>query len=289
MTTTSEPVPDLVQGYLSFLGYDERPAPTVETLTDLHQRHLERVPYENLEIMLGRPPSVDPLDSLARVARVGRAGYCFHQNGALETVLTELGYSVSRRGGHVWTTEDDRWSGSLNHLVLVVTGLPTETNPGGEWWPDVGLGDAIVEPLPLMVGDYEQGGFTYSITEVRDEGWSFRADGQGSFLGLETGAAPSLSDVKRTHATLSSPPDGRFARVLVVQRRMADHVDVVRGCLNHRVTPDGQTGDELTTYDEWRGAIADGCGLSLAEIDDAELLALFERQLVMHHEYMETR
>ena len=77
--------------------------------------------------------------------------------------------------------------------------------------------------------------------------------------------------------------------MLVVQRRMADHVDVVRGCLNHRVTPDGQTEDELTTYDEWRGAIADGCGLSLAEVDDAELRALFERQLVLHRAYMESR
>jgi len=171
---------DLVSSYLLRLGFEDRPAPTVESLTELHRRHLARVPYENLEIMLGRPPSVAPLDSLARVGRVGRAGYCFHQNGALETVLVDLGYDVSRRGGHVWTTEDDRWTGALNHLVLVVSGLPTDANPGGEWWPDVGLGDAIVEPLPLVVGEYEQGGFSYAITDVRDEGWSFRADQQGS-------------------------------------------------------------------------------------------------------------
>ena len=155
MTTTSE----LVSAYLAFLGYDDRPGASVEELTELHRRHLAAVPYENLEIMLGRPPSVLPVDSLARVTRVGRAGYCFHQNGALETVLTHLGYDVTRRAGHVWTTEDDRWSGSLNHLVLVVSGLPTDDNPGGAWWPDVGLGDAIAEPLPLVVGDYEQGGF----------------------------------------------------------------------------------------------------------------------------------
>ena len=285
MATTSE----LVSGYLSFLGYADRPPPTLETLAEVHRRHLAQVPYENLEIMLGRPPSVDPLESLARVARVGRAGYCFHQNGALETVLVDLGYAVSRRGGHVWTAEDDRWTGSLNHLVLVVSGLPTEENPGGEWWPDVGLGDAIAEPLPLVAGDYEQGGFSYAITEVRDDGWSFSADPQGSFLGLETGVAPSLADVDACHATLSTPPDGRFARLLVVQRRMADHVDVVRGCLAHTVKPGGQSESELTTYDEWRGAIADGCGLSLAEVGDDELRALFGRQLVLHREFMASK
>ena len=239
-TKTSEPVARLVTDYLSFLGYDDRPPATLESLAELHRRHLSRVPYENLEIMLGRPPSVDPLDSLARVARVGRAGYCFHQNGALETALLDLGYSVSRRGGHVWTTGDDRWSGSLNHLVLVVSDLPTGDNPGGRWWPDVGLGDAIVEPLPLAVGDYEQGGFSYAITEVRDDGWSFRADRQGSFLGLETGPAPTLTDVADCHTALSTPPDGRFARMLVVQRRMADHVDVVRGCLAPWSPPTGR-------------------------------------------------
>ena len=63
--------PRLVAAYLSFLGYDDRPPPTLESLAELHRRHLARVPYENLEIMLGRPPSVDPLDSLARVGRRG--------------------------------------------------------------------------------------------------------------------------------------------------------------------------------------------------------------------------
>src|SRR5689334_19627969 len=118
MTTTRE----LVDAYLTHVGYDDRPGVSVEDLAELHRRHLDAVPYENLEIMLGRPPSVAPLESLARIARVGRAGYCFHQNGALETVLVDLGYDVTRRAGHVWTSEDDRHSGSLNHLVLVVSG-----------------------------------------------------------------------------------------------------------------------------------------------------------------------
>jgi len=289
VTTTSELVPDLVDEYLTFLGYADRPAPTVASLVELHQRHLARVPYENLEIMLGRPPSVAPLDSLARVGRVGRAGYCFHQNGALDVALRELGFAVERRHGHVWTSEDDRHTGVLNHLVLVVTGLPTDDNPAGEWWPDVGLGDALGDPLPLVVGEYEQGGFDYALTEVRDDGWSFLADKTGSFTGVEVSGVPTDAEIAERHASLSTPPDGRFATVLVVQRRMPEHVDVVRGCLSHRITPDGQTEVELTSYDAWRSAIEDGCGLSLADIDDAELRTLFDRQLVAHRRFMETR
>jgi arylamine N-acetyltransferase len=223
------------------------------------------------------------------VARVGRAGYCFHQNGALETVLVELGFAVSRRAGAVWDSEEERLARALNHLVLVVSGLPTDENPSGSWWPDVGLGDAIVEPLPLVPGEYDQGGFRCAITEVRDDGWSFRPDPQGSFEGLEVGPGPTLAAVAACHTMLSTPPGGHFTRTLVVQRRMGDHVDVVRGCLATLVTPSGKAETELTTYDEWRAAIADGCGLSLAEVEDEELRALYERMWKAHLAFVAAR
>src|SRR4051812_339758 len=113
---------DSVAAYLRRLGVDGELPPTYDTLLTLHRAHLAAVPYENLGIMLGRPPSVDPAESLARVGAVGRAGYCFHQNGCLETVLRDLGFAMSRRHGHVHTVEGDRDS-SLNHLVLVAEGL----------------------------------------------------------------------------------------------------------------------------------------------------------------------
>ena len=43
--------------------------------------HLERVPYETLDIVLGKPPGIDPLASARRILG-GRGGYCYHLNGA---------------------------------------------------------------------------------------------------------------------------------------------------------------------------------------------------------------
>ncbi len=226
--TTSE----AVAAYLSFLGYDDRPPPTLESLSELHRRHLARIPYENL-VDHARPAA------LGRPARLARAGgpdggrrlllppERRPREGRSPTSASTSAAGQARSGGG----EEERHAAALNHLVLVVTGLPTEANPGGDWWPDVGLGDAIVEPLPLLVGDYEQGGFRYAVTEVRDDGWSFRADGRGSFEGVEVGPAPTLDAVATCHERLSTPPDGHFTRLLVVQRRMPDHIDVVRGCL----------------------------------------------------------
>lgn len=145
----SEGRSEAAAAYLRRIGVDGDLPPTLDTLVVVHRAHLDAVPYENLGIMLGRPPSV------------------FHQNGAFGTVLTELGFDVSRRHGHVYTAEEGREDTSLNHLVLVVDGLPTDANPGGRWWADVGLGDAFRDPLPVLADHYDQAGFRDRAGVVR--------------------------------------------------------------------------------------------------------------------------
>jgi N-hydroxyarylamine O-acetyltransferase len=263
-----------VPAYLSRLGIDVPPPPTLDTLFLLHHRHLERVPYENLDIMLGRPQSVDAVASLERIGEVGRAGYCFHHNGSLEVVLLDLGFDVRRRHGHVWTDEPDRGGTFLNHLALHVGGLPTVANPGGEWWVDVGLGDAFRDPLPLMAGTHRQDGFSYVVDEVRPDGWSFHHDAAGSFTGVEVTTLPTdPADVLGSHAELSAPGTGRFSRILVVQRRYAGGMATLRGCLLTRVGGGSTTETELATWETWRAAL-DDMHLPLADIDEDELRAL---------------
>jgi arylamine N-acetyltransferase len=277
------PLSEAAADYLRRLGIDHDLPPTHDSLVTLHRAHLDAVPYENLGIMLGRPPSVDPAASLTRVGSVGRAGYCFHHNGALGAVLEELGFELGRRHGHVWTSEDDRDSTELNHLVLVADGLPTDDNPGGRWWVDVGLGDAFRDPVPVTVGRHDQDGFRYEITDVRADGWSFRHDRTGTFAGIEVRTLPTDQPVvEEAHGRLSAPVDGRFAQLLVVQRRDAGGIDTVRGCLHHRIAPEGHIETELASYDAWRQALAGGTRLSLEGIDDGELRALYDAQWAKH-------
>jgi hypothetical protein len=281
MTATTER-PASTRAHLANLGIDPDSGPTLDTLRRIHRAHLARVPYENLGILLGRPPSVAPRASLDRVATTGRAGYCFHQNGALEVLLRDLGYDVERRHGHVWTDPDDRDRPSLNHLVLVVAGLPTDDNPGGRWWPDLGLGEGFLEPLPVRAGTYRDGPFTFSVDSVRDDGWSFTHDPSGTFTGVEVRSLPiGDTEVADAHALLSTPPGGAFTRVLVVQRRDPLGVDTVRGCVRSRVDGDGSSRADLASYDVWRGAL-DDVGLPLDDVDPAELRSLWERMRAAH-------
>jgi arylamine N-acetyltransferase len=275
--------------YLRRLGLPESMPPTIETLREIHRRHQRTIPYENLGIMLGPAPSVDPEASLARVGEVGRAGYCLHQNAVLELVLRDLGFEVERRHGHEWTDPELSGSDALNHLVLVVSGLPTDDNPAGRWWPDVGLGEGHLDVLPLVPGKYLDGPFTFEITEVREDGWSARNDPTGSFVGLEVTTRPTdQASIEAAHALLSTPPDGEFARVMVVQRRDEDGLETVRGCMKVRVDADGKHEVELTTYDAWRAALVD-IGISLEGITEDALHDLWQRSQAAHAEWRARR
>jgi N-hydroxyarylamine O-acetyltransferase len=279
MSATSLPVipgrSGAVDRYLARLGYGERPAPTAGALAGLHRRHLDTVPYENLAAVLGRPDPTDPAVTLERIAGGGNAGYCFHHNGAFELVLRELGYAVERRFGHVHGREIP----DLNHLGLLVT------IDGRRWWPDLGLGDALRDPVEVRAGKFRQGPFRYEITSVGPDGsWTFLHDpAAGSFPAMDMRAAPPGDAlIAASHRVLSSPPDGRFARVLVVQRRDDHGAETLRG-IRHQRAGDGAFTRDLTGYPGWRDGLR-ALGVSLAGVSDGELRGLHARMLGLHEE-----
>jgi N-hydroxyarylamine O-acetyltransferase len=266
-----------VDGYLARLGLDGRPAPTLATLIDLHRRHLRALPYENLAAMLGRPDPVDPVATLDRIAAGGNAGYCFHHNGAFAAVLRELGYHVRHLRGHVWSTPAQRAVPELNHLVLVVSGLPDPASPDGRWWPDLGLGDGFRDPLPLTAGPHRSAWFRYAIEDLDDAGWTFRHDARGSFTAIDIeDRAPSPDEMAAAHAALSRPP-GRFTRTLVVQQVTTAGITTVRGRTLTHDRPTGPASTRLESYSAWRGALA-SLNVALDGVSDADLRSLHDRQ-----------
>jgi N-hydroxyarylamine O-acetyltransferase len=272
-------MPETVAKYLSRLGLSENLAPTAQTLAELQRRHLDAVPYENLAIMLGRPDPTDPGQTLERIAAGGNAGYCFHHNGAFEVVLRALGFAVERRSGQVRGRAIPR----LNHLALLVT------IDGRRWWPDLGLGDALRDPVEVAAGEIRQGPFRYAITDASEEGWTFWHDpATGSFSALDMRADhPADAEIAGAHQVLSTPPDGRFTRVLVAQRRDDTGADVLRG-IRHQRAGDGAFTRDLESYDDWRAAL-ESLGLSLADVTGDKLRSLHARMLAVHKKWAAAR
>ncbi|MFG1703699.1 arylamine N-acetyltransferase [Nonomuraea sp. M3C6] len=275
-------------GYLRRLGLPHLlNAPTsAESLRALHVAHVEKVSYEALEIWLGRPTTVDPVESAERIIR-GRGGYCYHLNGAFSELVRALGYDVTRHVGGVQNRGGEPGI-TANHLVLTARGLPSESNPGGEWLVDLGLGDALHEPLPLVAGTYQQGPFQYVLrpSEIAPGGWRFDHDPSGSFKGMDFGLTPTnMSAFINMHEHLTTAPTSGFVRTATVQRRDATGVDVLRGLVLSRIG-NGARSVTLDTARDYYAALADVFLLPLDDVSAEEKDKLWRKLHDAHEAWL---
>ena len=145
-----------IASYLERIGYDGLRTPTLDTLRVLHRRHMLAVPFENLDIHLGRTIVLDEAALFDKIARQRRGGFCYELNGLFAALLRELGYDVDLLSGRV-ANEIGRFGPEFDHLVLLVR------LDGQPWVADVGFGDSFLEPLALEGGEQSSGGMLYFI------------------------------------------------------------------------------------------------------------------------------
>ncbi|SFK98577.1 Arylamine N-acetyltransferase [Streptosporangium canum] len=281
-----------VTGYLARLGVPHPGPPSVGALRSLHRAHVERVAYQTADIHLGRPTTIDPSASADRIVRHGWGGYCMHLNGAFSALLAALGYQVRRHRGGVQLAHDQPAPGAdANHLAVTVHGLPGPENPGGSWFVDVGLGDGLHEPLPLVTGTYRQGPFTYGLrpSPVEPRGWRFDHDPDGSFVAMDfVVEQATMADFTARHVELTTSPASRFTRVLTAYRRDATGSDLLRGCVLTRVGADAGRW-ELGSAAEWYATLAGRFGVTLTDVPDTEREALWERVRAAHDRWRTSR
>ena len=281
-----------VDAYLQRLGIDNPGRPSIAALHNLHAAHVERVAYEALDIQLGRLSSIEPGQSAERIARCRRGGYCFHLNGGFSVLLQALGYDVvwHRAGVQGRTEATPPGAAIANHLALTVHGLVSEACPSGTWLVDVGLGDALHQPLPLHEGSYVQGPFRYQIrrSDVEPGGWRLEHDPRGSFTGMDF--APhraTVHDFAERHLFLSTSPQSGFVRTCAVQRRDARGADVLTGCVLRRVGDSRSRPRTFETKSDWFGALADVFDLPLTDLDTTARNALWTRVREAHEAWLE--
>jgi arylamine N-acetyltransferase len=275
--------------YLGRLGLEPEP-PSVEALRRLHRRQVERVPYETMWIHSGEAWGIDPTEAMRRVAFHGRGGYCYHLNGAFGLLLKSLGYSVHFHVGGVHGAAGPDADSAANHLVLTVDGLPAEDNITGWWYVDVGLGDALYEPLPLAAGVYRQEPFRLVLEERRNEhgDWHLTHDPSGGFVGMGwTSAAADLEDFEARHHWLSTAPESGFVQIAMAERRDATGIDVIRGLILSRAGTNARSHEPLTERDDWFAALADVFDLSFDHSPPGASDRLWSRVLDRHRAWEE--
>ncbi len=130
-----------IAAYLQRLKYDGTVKVTAETLRALQKSHLLTVPFENLDIHLGKPINLDSDALFTKIVEQQRGGFCYELNGLLAEVLRQLGFEVSMLSAQV-ARKQGGFGENFDHLVLLV-------HLEEDWLVDVGFGESFPEPLNL--------------------------------------------------------------------------------------------------------------------------------------------
>ena len=200
-----------LNAYLKRIGVDQAVRADLDSLKRLHQSHATRIPFENLDIQLGKTISLELEELQKKMIHNKRGGYCFEQNTLMHAVLREIGFNVMacearvRMGRPAITPR--------THMLLVVN-LAKE-----RYLVDVGFGgDGLL--LPVSLDGREESQFL----------WTYRIAKQGELLVLQVLRAQGWLDLyaffpetrypvdfEVANWYTSSHPESRFVQTLTAQ------------------------------------------------------------------------
>ncbi|MEW2500424.1 arylamine N-acetyltransferase [Amycolatopsis sp. NPDC047767] len=199
-----------VNAYLERVGRPRRP-PSAEALRELTRAHVETIPFENVDVVLGRHRGIG-LDVVSeKLITRRRGGYCYEQAGLFAAVAERLGYDVQRTVSRV---QPDR-GGPYTHMTLIVT---VENTP---YLVDVGFGSGMLVPMPFEDGAVvDQGGWPHRLIR-REDWWVFQKKDQHGWEDLHELLPQVRSrpvDYEVYHHYISTHPKSVFFGRLVLMR-----------------------------------------------------------------------
>jgi len=218
MPPMAEPAPDL-GAYFARLGFADTPARNVATLQALHRLHVAAIPFENLDVLLGRGIRIDLPAIEQKLVRDCRGGYCFEQNTLFAAVLRALGFPVTALLARVrWQAPAD-YRAPLTHMVLRVEA------GGRPWLADVGFG-GVGSTAPLALDTADEQATPHEPRRIRSEGARF----MHQILGPEGWAdvyeftleEPAPFDFEMGNWFSCTHPQARFMNNLVATRALPD-------------------------------------------------------------------
>ncbi|MDQ3657722.1 MAG: arylamine N-acetyltransferase [Chloroflexota bacterium] len=259
-----------VAAYLDRINYGGALEPSSTVLTALHRAHATTIPFENLNIILGRGVSLDIEDIQGKLLRSKRGGYCFEHNLLFSALLERSGFAVRRLVARV---QPDK-PGPRTHMLLNVTA------DGQEWLADVGFGAALLEPVPLVDGvAVRQGGWTHGVTHETDDSWRLRTLGAGGWsdlYGFSSDPQRPNDYVVYNHYT-STYPGSPFVNQIVAMRVTPTERFTLRTTGLSTTLPDGSTHQRELTDAGILQALHETFGITLDSADEASLITFLRR------------
>lgn len=202
---SSDAVAFPLDDYLARIGYSGPLRATPETLEGVQRAQLATVPFENFDVLLGRPVSLEPAALIAKILHGRRGGYCFELNGLLLEALRAIGFDARPLLARVHLSGTP--SGRSHELLLV-------TIAQRPWIADAGFGGpALRAPMPLALGEiHEQDGQAYRLVDAGELGAMLQMrveDGWRDLYSFDLGRVWP-ADIELGHHFTSTHPSSFF-------------------------------------------------------------------------------
>jgi N-hydroxyarylamine O-acetyltransferase len=215
-----------LDAYFGRIGYAGRRDASLETLNGIAAAHVRSIPFENLDVLLGRPISLAPERIAHKLIVERRGGYCFEQNTLLLHVLEVLGFQVTPLSARVRVQRVRDFQPPRTHMFLRVE------LGGSSWLADVGIGGLSLCSALRLELDVSQATPHEPRRIVRDGLWSgfeqrapeARLFHQAYFAGAWHDVCEftleAMPEIDRTLANwyTSAHPESHFKNRLIVAR-----------------------------------------------------------------------
>ncbi|MCA1923261.1 arylamine N-acetyltransferase family protein [Buttiauxella noackiae] len=232
------------QTYFARIGFQAKAVPTLETLQRIHLLHTCSIPFENLDVLLGRTIRLELDNVFEKLVVAGRGGYCYEQNALLRAALEDIGFEVEDLAARVLITQPPEMPPRTHRLLLVTINQQ-------RYLADVGFGGkTLTSPLRLET-DVEQptAHGVYRLTHLESDyllsikqpdGWMplYRFDLQPQYF----------SDFQVANHYVSTWPESYFRHHLMVCLHKTDGTTLTLSDRQFSGEQREEIGDERATY-----------------------------------------
>jgi len=266
-----------IDAYRDRIGYQGPLEPALDVLLAIHRAHAAAIPFENLNVVLGRGVSLDMGDIQDKLLRSERGGYCYEHNLLFAALLERAGFTVQRL---VARLQPDK-PGPRTHMLLNVT------VDGQPWLADVGFGATLLEPIPLIDGvAIRQGAWIHGVRKDDDGSWRLRTLGSEGWSDLyaftqERQCPIDYAIFNHYTSTHSASP---FVGQVVAMRVTSEERFTLRQDILTRTHPDGESEQRQVPGTEVVDVLRDTFGIALDHEETTTLLRFLTHAPVRHRD-----
>jgi N-hydroxyarylamine O-acetyltransferase len=277
-----------LSSYLQRIALQQQPSADVEGLRALQRAHRLAIPFENLDMALGRTIAIDSDAVFDKLVTRSRGGYCFEQNRLFLDALDALGFEARPLLARVVLQGAEPVPAQTHTFSLV-----TFRQPDGrvsEWIADPGFGGAYAPPMPLVDGETAESpdGALYRLTRDPLHGWVLSrngrketTDGRGSAIGWQDQYVFSLApvfpaDLMVSNHFVQTSPHSSFANRLVVNAPLPHGFAQLLNRRYSRASAEEKTEGEIDDPRVYRMRLGLLFGVQLSA-EEVEQLGLFPR------------